>query len=732
MLPRIAPFGLLIAGLLCPTASRGDGPISFELQVQPILAARGCSVGACHGKARGQNGFQLSLLGFDPEFDYAALTRNARGRRVSVAAPDRSLILLKATAAVPHGGGERFRPDSEDYRLLRSWIAEGLVRRVDQEPRLVRVEVSPQELRLTPQQSQPLTVTAHYSDGTNSDVTGMSMFQSNESAIVDVDDAGIMKASAIPGEATIMARYMNVIATCSVIIPFAAGPGEQLAPQYYEQLPRHNFIDGLVWDKLQLLGISPSEPVGDARFMRRAFLDVIGVLPTPDEIRQFLADPAPDKRARLIDRLLERPEYADHWSNKWADLLRPNPYRVGIKAVLNYDHWIRDQFRRNVPYDQFVREIITARGSTWHNGAATFYRDRRTPEEITSMVSQLFLGIRLECAKCHHHPFEKWGQDDYFGLAAYFARVDHKGTGLSPPISGGEELIVVAKSGQVKHPLTGEVLKPKPLFGSAPSLADSEDPRESFAAWLTSPDNEFFAAVAVNRLWAELMGRGLVDPIDDLRATNPPANGPLLKELAAEFRRQNYNWKELIRTITTSHVYGLSSEPSGRNVADHRNFSRHYRTRMRAEVLHDAVCDITGVTTDFEAMPPDSRANEIWTHRVDSTFLDTFGRPDRNRDPPCERIEATTVTQVLHLMNSANLHRKVTDEKGRARQLAESDLTAEQIVEELYLRIYSRLPDVEERTAAGQLFAAEGESRRQIVEDLMWALLNTPEFVFQD
>ena len=703
-------------------------PVSFELQVQPILAARGCSVGACHGKARGQNGFQLSLLGFDSDFDHAAVTRNARGRRVFTAAPDQSLLLLKATAVVPHGGGQRIARASEDYRLLREWIARGAPRRLEQEPKLVRVEVSHTERTMKPKESQPLFVTAHYSNGTARDVTGMTMFQSNESALVAVNQAGVIQAGPIPGEATIMARYMNVFAICNAIIPLP----EKVPEEVYAKLPRYNFIDGLVWNKLQLLGITPAEPVDDARFLRRAYLDAIGSLPTPDETRAYLADTATDKRVRLVDRLLERSEYAELWANKWVDLLRPNPYRVGIKAVLNYDYWIRDSFRRNKPYDQFVREIITAQGSTWHNGAATFFRDRREPDEITSMVSQLFLGIRLECAKCHHHPFEKWGQEDYFGLAAYFARVGHKGAGLSPPISGGEEMVIVAKSGQVKHPITGETLPPKPLFGAQPTIGEGEDPRAALADWLTSPENHFFAEVAVNRVWADLMGHGIVEPIDDLRATNPPTNAPLLRTLAEDFRRQKYDFKQLIRTVMTSYVYGLSSGANPRNSADNRNFSRHYRTRLRAEVLHDAVCEITGVPTKFSAMPIGSRATEIWTHRIDSTFLDTFGRPDPNRDPPCERIETSTVTQVLHLMNATTLHQKIASDDGRAKQLASSPLTSEQIVEELYLRIYCRFPDVEERKLAAELFAAAGADRRQVVEDLMWALTNTPEFVFKD
>jgi len=518
----------------------------------------------------------------------------------------------------------------------------------------------------------------------------------------------------------------------------------------------------------------PPAVCDDVTFLRRVSLDLIGRLPTPEETREFLASADPAKREQAIDRLLERPEYADHWAAKWADLLRPNPYRVGIKAVLNYDHWIRDSFRKNKPYDHFVRELVTAQGSTWRNGAVTLFRDRREPDEITTIVSQLFLGIRLECAKCHHHPFEKWGQDDFYSFAAYFARIGHKGTGLSPPISGGEEMFLTAKSGTVKHPLTGEVLPPRPLFplagaassssspsssspagsasagatpagaaqatpaASSPSAnpaaldANAGDPREALADWMTNDANPFFAQVIVNRVWADLMGRGVVEPVDDLRATNPPSNGPLLEALAAHFRAEKYDLKQLLRTITRSQVYQLSSQTNERNVADTRNYSRHYRVRLRAEVLLDAFSDITGIPDNFGAMPPESRANQIWTTRIGSTFLDTFGRPNPNQDPPCERNADTTVTQTLHLMNAPQLHQKVTNEQGRVAALAASTLTPEQIVEEIYLLVYSRLPDTEEREIGRRVFAEKDITRRRAAEDLLWALLNTPEFMFKD
>jgi Protein of unknown function (DUF1549)/Protein of unknown function (DUF1553) len=701
---------------------------SFELDVMPILTARGCNQGACHGKARGQNGFQLSLLGFDADFDYAALTQQARGRRVFPAAPERSLVLQKATAELPHGGGVRIEAGSPDYDVLLKWIAQGTPRRVENEPKLVSVSLETQEKFLKPGEEFRLVVTAGYSDGSKRDVTSRTQFQSSEAGIVGAQPGGIVKAGLIPGEATIMARYMYVIAVCHVAIPL---PGS-VADAVYADLPRQNFIDEQVWTKLQSLSITPSPQSDDANFLRRVHLDIIGRLPTPDEVRVFLASSSSNKRRQVVQDLLNRPEYADHWAAKWADLLRPNPYRVGIKAVVTYDAWIRESFRRNKPYDQFVRELITAQGSTFENGASVMFRDRREPTEITTLVSQLFLGIRLECAKCHHHPFEKYGQDDFYSFAAYFARLGFKGTGLSPPISGSEEIVLLKKTGSVEHPLTRQTMQPRPLFGEASLMKDDVDPREALAAWITSDENPYFAKVIVNRVWADLMGRGLVEPVDDLRATNPPTNGPLLEALAADFRAAKYDLKHLIHAICTSHVYGLSSLPTERNVGDRQNYSRHYRTRLRGEVLLDAVSDITGIADTFSAMPAGSRANQLWTTRVQSVFLDTFGRPNPNQDPPCERTSDTTVTQTLHLMNAPLLHSRVTADGSRAAQLAASDATPDTVVEELYLYIYSRLPDAEEREIGRQLFAEKGTTRRQAAEDLIWALLNTPEFIFKD
>ncbi|WP_417746463.1 DUF1549 domain-containing protein [Rosistilla oblonga] len=706
-------------------------PVSFELEVQPILAARGCSTGPCHGKQNGQNGFQLSLLGFDSNFDYNAIARDARGRRVFPTSPRESLLLLKATGELPHGGGRKMDENSDEYRTLLRWIESGMPRNLPEEPNLDQVTVSPTQKFLKPGESLPLVVTAHYSNGTQQDVTAMAMYQSNENATVAVGDDGVVRAGSLPGEAAIMVRYMNVIATCNVAIPLAGDVPDEL----YADLPRNNFIDDHVWNKLQSLGITPSAPVDDAKFMRRVYTDIIGRLPTADEATAFLDDPSSTKRLNLIDDLLQRPEYAEHWANKWADLLRPNPYRVGIKAVLNYDLWIRERFRNNMPWDQFVRELLTAQGSTFHNGAVTLFRDRRSPDELTTITTQLFLGIRLECAKCHHHPFEKWSQHDFYSFASYFAGLGRKGRGVSPPISGSEEIVYAAKKGTVKHPTTGESLEPAPLFGTADVGADDKDTRVAMAAWITSPENDYFAQTMANRVWADMMGRGIVEPVDDLRATNPPSNGPLLEALADHFRESGFDIQELIRAIAASAVYSLDSVPNERNVGDTRNFSRRYRQRLRAEVLMDSVAEVTGVEDSFTGMPAGSSAKEIWTHRISSQFLDAFGRPDPNQDPPSERQEQTTVTQTLHLMNSKTMQAKITSDSGRAAELAKSDLTPEQVVRQLYLSTYSRLPDEAETEFGVSLFAGgetDPATRRDAIQDLMWALLNTPEFMFKD
>ena len=728
LLKLTAVFAVVVSCSVCGTMVSAEQPISFELDVQPVLTSGGCNAGACHGKQRGQNGFQLSLLGFDADFDFDQITQQARGRRLFPASPEQSLFLQKATAELPHGGGQRFATDSFQYAVLSKWIQQGATRWVTGEPKLELVELTQRDFALRPDETQALKVTATYSDGSTRDVTDATTYLANEAAVVAVDAHGKMRAGLLPGETAIMARYMNHICVANVVIPQT----RSLAAEYYAQLPRRNFIDDLVYAKLQKTATQPSAPVDDATFMRRAFTDLIGRLPSVIEAREFLDTESENKREYLVDRLLERPEYVDHWANQWADLLRPNPYRVGIKAVMNYDNWIRQQFRDNVRYDEFVRKLIEAKGSTWQNGAATLYRDRREPEEIAPLISQLFMGVRLECAKCHHHPFEKWSQRDFYQFAAYFAKVDRKGTGLSPPISGGEEVVFVSSKGTVKHPVTSEALEPHPLFGQTPEIAEGIDPRSYLADWMTSKENAYFAKVQVNRVWATLMGRGFVEPVDDIRSTNPATNPELLDALAKHFQNSDYDLKNLLKTIALSSVYSLSSTPTDTNVGDRLNYSRHYRHRLRAEVLLDAVADITETPNSLEGMWPEARANQVWTYRVDSMFLDTFGRPNENQDPPCERTKDSTVTQALHLMNSPEIDRRIRSDEGRVARLAKSAMTATEIVNELYLSVFSRYPNSVELAYAVALLDSAGDKRRGTIEDLMWAMLNAPECHIQN
>lgn len=705
-----------------------SSPIDFETEVQPILTKFSCNAGACHGKQRGQNGFQLSLLGFDSNFDYDALVKESRGRRTSATVPDASLLLLKPTNLAPHGGGRRLDKDSRGFFVLQQWIKSGMPRSIPNASPITQILIEPAEVILLRGGQQQLRVTARFSDGSAQDVTNLAAYQSNESAVGSVDDRGLITAGSILGDTSIMARYLGQIAVCSVLVPHPS----PASADHYVALPQRNEIDGLVWKRLQKLGITPSEPASESTVLRRLYLDIIGRGPTVEEAKRYLDDASPDRRTQLIDELLESPEYAEHWACKWTDLLRPNPYHVGIKATLNYDAWIRDSFRKNKPFDQFVRELITAQGSTFRHGNVTLYRDRRAPDELTTLVSQLFLGIRLECAKCHHHPFEVYGQDDFYSFAAYFAKIGRKGTGISAPISGSEEFVFAGTSGVVTHPLTGDVMQPKPLFGEAPNVEGLADPRQALAEWITSDTNPYFAKTAANRVWADLMGHGLVEPVDDLRGTNPPSNPELLEALAQHLRDHRYDLKSLIRWIANSHVYALGSIPNERNAADHRNFSRHYRQRLRAEVMYDTLTQIVGVTEQFAAAPPETRSKELWTVRTESLFLDAFGRQDPNQDPPCERNTEPTIVQALHLMNSNQLQSRIASDESRAAKLAATELTPEELFQELYLSIYARWPSAEELAFGISLYEADSADRRRVTEDLMWALINTPEFIFKN
>ena len=699
---------------------------SFARDVLPVLSRAGCSAGGCHAKPDGQNGFKLSVFSYDPLHDYAQIVKAARGRRIFPAAPDESLLLKKALGLVPHEGGRRFESDSEQHRLLRRWIQAGMPYALTNEPSLVGISVLPKERRYRKAGSQQLRVDAHYSDGSTRDVSNLAAFAENDKEMARVDEQGMIRIGTVTGQGVVVARYMGFVADSQILVP-----ADRILPESrYAALPRHNFIDELAYTQLRKLGLFPSEPASDTEFLRRAKLDTIGVLPTPEEVRQFLGDTAPDKRRRFIAQLLEDPAYADYWSNKWADLLRPNPDRVGVKSVFTLDQWLRESFRANKPYDQFVREIVLAEGSNHRDGPAVVYRDRREPPELTTMFSQLFLGTRLECAKCHHHPNEKWSQGDFYQFAAFFGQVKQKGAGLSPPISAGTETFYFAPGGSVKHPLTGEIMQPRAPDGPPIQLEGEKDPRTYLARWLTAPGNPFFARAAVNRVWANFFGRGLVEPVDDFRISNPCVNPALLDALAADFEAHRYDLKQLIRTILESHLYQLSSIPNDSNLADTRHFSRAYRRRLPAEVLLDTISDATGVEETFAAVPPGFRAMQTWSYKMESHFLDAFGRPNASSDCPCERDRQLSVVQSLHLMNSGSLQNKLASPTGRIHRLADSGMSPGELVTELYLSMLGRPPSEDEMAHARAVFTADGTNRQTAAEDVAWALLNSPEFIF--
>jgi len=728
----------------------GPASVSFLRDVLPALSKAGCNAGACHAKPEGQNGFKLSVFSYDPKSDYAEIVKEDRGRRIFPAAPDESLIIKKPTTAIPHEGGLRFEPGSETHQLLVRWLREGMPYSLTNEPALRRITVFPKDRRYREAAAQRLLVQAHYSDGSIRDVTRLAGFDSNDKEIAKVDDHGVITVGTLTGQGVIVARYMGFVADSQVLVP-----ADRLLPEaQYAALPKNNFIDELAYAHFQQLGLFPSELCTDAEFLRRASLDAIGVLPTPEEVREFLgacqenglekgseaeakrgkgAEESISAKARrdLVDRLLARPEYADYWANKWADLLRPNPDRVGVKSVFVFDQWLRECFRQNKPYDQFVREILLAEGSNHRDGPAVVYRDRREPVDLTTMFSQVFLGTRMECAKCHHHPNEKWSQDDFYQFAAFFGTVKQKGAGVSPPISGGTETFYFAPGGKgVKHPVTSETMSPRPPDGPPAQCAEGTDPRRALADWLTAPDNPFFARAIANRVWAVFFGRGLVEPVDDFRISNPCVNPPLLNALADDFAKQGYDLKHLMRTIMESRLYQLSSTPNESNLADTRNFSRAYRRRLPAEVLLDALNTVTGVPDTFTGMPAGSHATQAWTYKIESQLMDAFNRPNPSSDPPCERDRQLSVVQSLHMMNSKALQAKLSNKSGLAHQLADSTKSTEEIVTQLYLMTLSRPPTDEELKLAAAAFAADKATRQTATEDVFWALLNSAEFVF--
>ena len=701
--------------------------LSFANDVLPILCKAGCNAGACHAKASGQAGLKLSVFAFDPKNDYNELVRDARGRRVFPALPEESLLLKKATVSVQHEGGQRFEPDSAPYKTIADWIRQGAPYEVSGQAKLTSIVATPAEKRYEKGTGAQLKVTARFSDGSTRDVTALAEYTSTEKGIATISEFGFAKAGNESGEAVIIARYLGQVAISRLTIPVE----KTLPDDLYAKLPVNNPIDSLVYSRLKTLGHLPSDGCTDAEFLRRSSLDTTGTLPTVDEARAFAVSTDPKKREKWIDHLLESPAWADHWAVKWCDLLRPNPSRVGVKPVLLFDEWVRQSLRENKPWDQFVRELLTAEGGTHKYGPVAVWRDKREPVDAATFVGQIFLGVRLECAKCHHHPSEKWDMTDYYQLAAFFTSLRHKGQGISAPISGEPEYWWSGeKPPSIPHPVTNEPLSPRPPAAAEIPIPEKSDPRAVLADWMTRRDNPLFAKALVNRIWSSFLGRGIVDPVDDFRASNPATNEPLLNWLAKDFADHRFDLKHLMRTIMRSHIYQLSSLPNETNVADLKNYSRSYRRRLPAEVLLDAVNDVTETAEDFTSTPQGARALQTWNHKLGSEFMDAFGRPNASAECPCERDAKPSVVQALHLMNSVKLQGKLEEQQGRVLRLAKSALSPAAIAEELYLAAFSRLPSTEESAILVNAINAAGEKRQAVIEDLLWALLNSAEFVF--
>ena len=693
-------------------------PVSFQNEVMPILTKAGCNSGGCHGKAEGQNGFKLSIFGFDPASDYDALVKEARGRRIFLASPEQSLLFRKASARIPHGGGQKIDPGGYRDRLLRRWIAEGarFESTTDAGASIVAIEIEPSQQILLANQSQQLQVIAIDATGKRRCVTTEAEFHSNAEPIASVDSLGLVQASDHPGEAAILVRYLGHVAVSRITMP---------RPDVKFTRPAEtNFVDRMVWDKLQKLGIEPSGHSSDAEFLRRVYLDTIGTLPTNEEAREFLQDASPDKRARLIDKLLDRDEYADYWTMKWLDLLRADQLIVSPQGTVAMQRWLRRQFAENRPYDQFARDLLTVQGNTSAEGPGSFYKILAKPDEAARSISQLMLGVRIECAQCHHHPSERWSQDDYVGLAGFFTGVSLK------KLPNGEQAIVSRGGTDLPHPRSGEVIPARALGAAAADFSNVSDRRRVLADWMTSLDNPFFAKAIANRIWAHYFGRGLIEPIDDIRDTNPATNEPLMQALAGHLREVRFDLKSFTRTLLNSQVYQLSANTNSSNANDDQNFSHAAYKTLPAEVLLDAICQSTGIAEKYNGWPAGYRAIQIWDNRMPSYFFTIFGRPVRASVCECERSNDPSIAQALHLLNAPEINDKLSHRDGLARRLAGSQMQPGEIIDEIYLSTLSRFPSEQERELMLQAFEPNGSDRAAAAEDVLWALLNSKEFVF--
>lgn len=714
-----------------PVTVKGISPqpvVRFHRQVRPILNKAGCAAAACHAAQHGKGGFKLSVFGFDPRADHRAIVRDRLQRRVNFVQPEASLLLQKPSLQAPHGGGRRLRRDSPEFATLKAWIAAGAPAPRRDAAKVEQLLVEPARRVTQPGQRQQLRVVAVYSDKTRRDVTALAKFDTMDDGVVSVDDSGRVEVVG-KGQAPVMVRFEGAAEISMFVAPYS--DTATLAGW-----KNNNFVDELAGAKFRELGLEPSPLCDDATFIRRAFLDCTGALPTPEQTTAFLKSTDPDKRNQLVDELLgltgdpkrdiHNDRYAAFWTLKWSDLIRNNSKDVGEQGMWALHNWIRESFRVNRPFDQFVRELVTAKGSIYMNGPANYFRINRDSSKLTEATAQLFLGIRLECAKCHHHPFEKFSQADYYGLAAFFARVGSKNS-EEFGLFGRETVIVVKSSGGVRHPRTGKTLPPTPLDGEP--LDHPIDRRIPLAKWLTGPQNRYFARSVVNRYVGYLLGRGLVEPLDDMRATNPPSNVALMDALAKHFVDSRYDLKQLIRVIMQSRLYQLQSQPTPANAGDRRFYSHFKVKRLGAEPLLDAIDDVTGVRTKFKSLPLGTRAIELPDAEYPNYFLTTFAKPRRASVCECERMGEENLVQALHTLNGDTLTKKIAAKAGRVARLLKQKKKPESIVQELFLVALCRMPTAEEAKAAAEI-VQEAESPQQGYEDLLWGLMNSKHFLF--
>jgi hypothetical protein len=701
--------------------SSKDRPVSFKLDVMPVFMRAGCNSGACHGAARGKDGFRISLFGFDPDGDWFRLTREMAGRRISVALPDECMLVEKATGQVNHTGGERFKKGSEYHETLLRWLDAGAPADPPDVTKAVGLEILPSKMVLeAPGAPQRMTVRAKYADGTDRDVTSLALFLSNNDASAAIDSAGKVTPGQ-RGEAYVFARFATFTVGAQVIVVPKAAPYE------WKDVPANNYIDEKVFAKHRNLRLHPSDLCSDETYLRRISLDVAGVLPTREEYDRFMADPSPDKRAKLVEELLARKEFAELWVMKWAELLQirsDNQGRMSYKSTVLYHGWLQDRIARNVPFDEMVRELLGASGGTFTNPATNYYQVERDTLKVAENVAQVFMGMRIQCAQCHNHPFDRWTMDDYYGFASFFSQVGRKG-GEDPR----EQIIFNRGQGEVRHPVGNRSVPPKFLGGEAPDLA-GKDRRQVVADWLASPKNPFFARNLANLVWAHFFGKGVIDPVDDVRVSNPPSNPELLDELAARFTSYNYDFKKLVRDICTSRTYQLSTRANETNASDTRNFARGPIRRIRAEVLLDIISQVTETPNKFRGLPLGARAVQIADGNQTSFFLRTFGRASRETVCSCEVKMEPNLSQALHLLNGDTVNQRI-GQGAVVKKLLDAGKKPAEVVEELYIRSLARKPSAKElEKLRPALEAKDLAALRTELEDILWALLNSNEFIF--